>query len=388
MTRLEGPSAASQAGRAARTLFAVISSPRLAIGLLIAVLLCCVAGATVFRGERAWAVIFSTLWFNGLLVLLALSSGLTFLVRVWARKLTLVWAGMVVFHVSFLGMLGGVAYNSLHSFNGLLRLTEGETLPNGEPGSYDKVEQGRFFDLARLRGETTLIRMHRDYKVEGQDKRAAYEIEVGEAGAKATSIIYMTQNLERDGVRYLVEKEGYSVGVVLHDRRGKELYGAMVPLQSLPRGPGSTLYVTGAQERPTSFPFPPPPAAPALLLQVSYVPHEKRDRDGQVVFDTWPVSELQGERGGAGHGGVPVSGQVPVGGRFEVGEHVLEAREVRYWVGMRVRHDPGLMVILTSLWAGLAGMTMTFTGRVWQDVKRGQRETKDQAPGAAPGEKA
>jgi hypothetical protein len=363
----------------ARRAFEAISSPRLAIALLVTVLACCLIGVTAFSPERGWTLIFTTLWFNGLLVLLALSSGITFLARTWGRRLTLIQVGMIVFHVSFMAMLGGVVFNSLLHFKGVLRLTEGETLPNGSPASYDTVEAGRFFDFSRLRGETTLLEMHRDYQVDGQNKRAAYEIAVGEGGARTTATIYMTQNLDHDGVRYLVSKEGYSLGVILHDRQGRELYAAMVPLQSLPRGEMSYLYTTGTSKEPGSFPFPPPPDTAALLLQVGYVPDQKEDRAGQVEFFTWPVDEKGAEpkrATGTGHqkgagGEAPVaSGKVPVGGTFDAGDHRLEAREVRYWVGMTVRHDPGLTIILSSLWAGLTGMTMTFIGRIRQDSRR------------------
>lgn len=383
----EAPATTAPAARpprsAGRRVFAVVSSPKLAIALLLAVLACSVAGVSVYKGEEAWALIFSTLWFNGLLVLLALSSGLTFLARIWGRKVTLISVGMIVFHVCFLALLGGVVFNSLFHFKAVLRLTEGETLPNGDPASYDTIEAGRFFDFASLRGETTLIKLHRGYKVDGLDKRAAYEIAVGEGPEKTKSTIYMTQNLDHHGVRYLVAKEGYSIGVILHDKQGAELYAAMVPLQSLKRGESAILYASGTPRGPSSFPFPPPPAAAALLLQVSYVPDQQTDRAGHVEFTTWPVSELEAEHGSGSearrHGGPAAergtdSGPVPVGGTFDAGEYQLEAREVRYWVGMTVRHDPGLMLILSSLWAGLGGMTMTFAGRILQDAKRGKRE--------------
>jgi hypothetical protein len=380
----------------------------------VAVLACSVAGVTIVKGERAWVVIFNTLWFNGLLVLLALSSGLTFFPRIWGRKLSLVSVGMIVFHICFLAMLGGVVFNSLFHFKGLMRLTEGESLPNGEASSYDTYEAGRFFNFARLQGETTLLKMHRDYKVDGQDKRAAYEIRVTERDTVTDATIYVTQNLDRDGVRFLVTKEGYSIGVVLLDRQRRPLYSAMVPLQSLPQGPGTILYTTGSSKEPGAFPFPPPPQQAALLLQVTYVPDARQDRVGKVEFATWPpgtgaespggtapaaqagAKASQAAGSGSAHSDQPLppgavhppggaappasatdpgqrTGMVAVGATFESGDHLLEASEVRYWVGMTLRRDPGLTLILASLWAGLAGMTMTFVGRIMQDGKRSPR---------------
>lgn len=380
------PSPAPRPARAPRDAlaraWALLVSPTLAIALLVAVLVFCVAGVTVVREARAWELIFSTLWFNGLLVLLAVSSGAAFFSRIWKRKPSLVQAGMILFHLSFMALLGGVVFNSLFHFNGVLRLTEGETLPNADPASYDAVEYGRFFDFSRLRGETTLIELHTGYEVDGQDKRAAYEIAVGDGTARTTDTIWMTQNLEHQGVRYLVSKEGYSIGVALLDEQGRDLYAAMVPLQSLKQGERSYLYVSGTAQGPGTFPFPSPPETARFALQLSYVPKGGVGREGEVTFDVLPL-------GAAGPSGTAKTGTVPVGEVFHAGDHLLVAREVRYWVGMSVRHDPGLTVILSSLWAGLAGMTMTFVGRILQDSRREKRASKtsqadEQAPKGIP----
>jgi hypothetical protein len=341
--------------------YAALTSPKLAIALLVGVLACCVVGVTVYRGERAWQLIFSTLWFNGLLVLLAISSAAAFFTRIWRRKLTLVSAGMILFHVSFAALLGGVVVNGLFHFKGLLRLTEGETLPNGQLESYDQVEHGRFFDFGRLRGETTLVKMHRNYNVDGDDKRAAYEIAVGDGDASTKGIIYITRDLEHEGVRYLCAKEGYSVLVVMSDKEGRFLYGGHVPLQSLKQERGYQ-YATGSSDGAGSFGFPAPPEEPRMGLLVTYRPDAAIERAGQVGFQVFPL--------GAPGDGAARTGEVAIGGSFDGGEFTLSPTEIRYWVGMDVRYDPGLNVILASLCLGLTGMVLTFVGRVRQGVTK------------------
>jgi hypothetical protein len=341
--------------------YALLTSPKLAIALLVGILACCVIGVTVLRGERAWTLVFSTLWFNALLVLLAVSAGAAFLTRVWRRKLTVIQVGMILFHLSFTALLGGVVYNSLFHFKGVLRLTEGETLPNGKLESYDVVQLGRFFDLRRLRGETTLVRMHRKYTVDGQDKRAAYEIAVGDGEAQTSGTIYITRDLEHDGVRYLCSKEGYSVLVVMHDKQGREVYGAHVPLQSIKQENGSYLYATGTSKEAAGFAF--PPDAPLGDLLLTYRPSTVKERDGEVGFHLFPRSGEGSEASGR-------SGEVLVGGRFDAGKFTLTPEEVRYWVAMDVRYDPGLNLILGSLCFGLVGMVITLVGRIRQGSAR------------------
>lgn len=352
------PSRRRSAGRRA---YDLLVSPRLAIAILVTVLACCVAGVTVYRGETAWRLIFSTLWFNALLVLLAVSSASAFFARVWRRKLTVVQVGMILFHVSFAALLGGVVYNSLFHFKGLMRLTEGETLATGRLESYDQVEAGRLFDLARLKGETTLVRMHTKYTVDGEDKRAAYEVAVNDGVRSTTGVIYVTRALEVGGIRYLCAKEGYSVLVTLSDPAGKELFGAHVPLQSIKHEKGGFLYATGTSARAQGFPFPPPPEEARAELLVTYRPSTVKEREGDVGFEVLPR--------GAGADAVR-RGQVIVGQPFDAGAFTLTPREIRYWVGMDVRYDPGLEVILTSLCAGLLGTVLIFVGRIRQGAGR------------------
>lgn len=343
--------------------YAFLVSPKLAITLLVVVLTCCVVGVTAIRGERAWSLIFSTVWFNVLLAVLAVSSGAAFFTRIGRRKLTLVSAGMIVFHLSFLALLGGVVLNGLFSFHGVLRLTEGETLPNGDLSSYDVVRHGRFFRFERLGGETTLVRMHRNYTVDGQDKRAAYEVAVRDGETTTEGTIYPTRDLEHDGVRYFRLKEGYSVLLVLSGKDGTEEYGAHVPLQSLRQEHGSYVYATGSATAAKPMLFPPPPDKPRAELVLSYRPDPAVERGGTVGFH---MVALDGE----GRPSAEIKGDAPVGGHFDAGAFLLSPREVRYWVGMDVRYDPGLPIILGSLCSGLGGMVLTFVGRVRQGNMR------------------
>jgi len=350
-----------------RRLYKFLSSVKLAMALLVVILVCCVIGVTLLRGERALDMIFSTLWFNGILVLLVINVAFAFFGRIWGRKVTLISFGMIVFHLSFVAMLGGIIYNSLFHFRGAIRLTEGETLPSGILGSYDYAEFGRFFDASKLKGDTTLIRMHTDYMVEGADKRAAYEIAVGEADTKKQGVIYITKSMEHNGFRYFNDKEGFSVAMVLSDKHGKELYTAFVPLQSFRRKDDKNntvfLYTTGTRmDGPGSFAFPAEPEKPLFLLQITYLPSALKwaERKGETLLQIWPLPAPGSPQGKK----TLAYGKIPVRGTLAAGDYYLEAREVRYWVGMIVRYDPGKPIVLSSLWAGLGGMVITFIGRM------------------------
>lgn len=348
-----------------RKIYNLLSSVKLAMGLLIAILVCCLIGVTVIREERAWTLIFSTLWFNGLLVLLVINVACCFFPRMWGRRVTVVSFGMILFHLSFVFILTGIIYNSLFYFRGNIRLTEGETLPSGELQSYDQSYRGRFFDISRLKGETTLIKMHAGYKVDGVDKRAAYEISVGEGGLKKQEIIYITKHLDYKGFRYFNDKEGYSILTILYDKRGRELYGAHISLQSLKQQDDSYLYTIGTKEGPRSMRFPQDPLSPLFGLLVSYRPSKLSERGGEAFFQLWPLEKATAEEVVK-----PIAeGKAAVGEKFEAGEYDISVKEIRYWVGMRVVYEPGQTIVLASMWAGLAGMVITFIGRMRKSSK-------------------
>lgn len=355
------PEPARRGGSVLDAVYRFLISPTLALTLLVVVLLCCLAGVTVVRA-RAGELIFGTLWFNGLLVLLAISSATAFFTRIWRRKLTVVQVGMILFHVSFATLLGGVVYNRLFHFEGLLRLTEGETLPNGRAESYDSVSKGRFFDFSRLRGETTLLRMHREYRVDGENKRAAYELALSDGDALVRRVIYITDYLDFEGARFFCLKEGYSVLLVAAEKGGKELFGAFLPLQSMKQADGSYLYVSGSAEGIAPFRFPPPPEHPVADLQLVFRPSTVADRQGEITIDALPFGARapEGER----------SGRVVVGTPFDLGRFTLTPKEMRYWVGVIVRHDPGLTIILASLCFGALGMAVILVGRLRQPTTR------------------
>lgn len=348
-----------------RKLFDFLASAKLAMFLLVVILASCVAGVTAIRNQQAWEYIFSALWFNGLLVLLVVNVGCCFFGRIWGRRVTLISFGMILFHLSFVTMFLGIVYNSLFYFRATIRLTEGETLPNNDYRSYDLVNHGRLFDISRAKGTTTLVRLHTGFKFDGDDKRVAYELAVGEPGLVMHDKIFITRHLNYKGFKYFPDSEGYSLLTILSDNAGKELYGAHLPLQSLRQKDESYLYSTGARNEPGTVQFPQPPATPLLNLNVTYKGDPGKERAGEVFFQVWPIlhgDAKQPEKPAA-------EGKAVIGGQYNAGDYSLSVKEVRYWTAVAVRYEPGQPIILTSLWVALFGVTLTTIARMFKKRK-------------------
>lgn len=350
-----------------RKIYDFLASSKLAMALLVVILGCCLAGVTIVRGVRAGELIFGALWFNAILVLLVINVSCCFFGRIWGRRVTVISFGMIIFHLSFVAILLGVVYNSLFCFRGNIRLTEGEVLKSGDPQSYDAIHKGRFFNFSRLKGETSLIKMHTGYKISGEDKRAAYEVAVGEGNARKQGIIYITHKLTCNGFDYFNDKEGYSLLITLADKQGVDLYAAYLPLQSIKLNDESYQYSTGYKSdemviKPNVIPFPPPPEKTLFAMQVAYKPSKLKEREGEAIFQLTALDQQ----------GLPINeppfanGKAAIRESFDAGEYVLSAKEVRYWVGMMVRYEPGKPFVLTSMWVGLAGMIITTLGRMFK----------------------
>lgn len=350
--------------RIPRIIYDGLASARLAMALLIIILLCCLAGVTIVRDKEAWETIFSTLWFNGILVLLVINVACCFFGRIWGRRITLASFGMILFHLSFVVLFLGIVYNSLFYFRAEIRLTEGETLPNDQETSYDRIYHGRLFRMSTLRGTTTLNRLHVGYRANGEDKRAAYEVTVEDQRSKRHSYIYLTNNLTFRGFTYYPNREGYSTLVVLTTAKGEELYGVHIPLQSLPLGEGKFLYTNGTKDGPRFLPF--PPSDPKFALNVSFAPDRTNPRKGEIRYQ---ISTPPGARSG-GENTLIAEGSKPVGSSFPFGDYLLTTKEIRYWTVMDVRYEPGKPIILTSLWVAFAGVVITTLARIYRSSSR------------------
>lgn len=354
--------------RIPRKVYDFLASSELALFLLVALLCCCITGVTVYRGDKAWQVIFGSLWFNGLLVMLVVNVACCFFGRIWGRKITAVTFGMILFHLSFVSIFLGVVFNSQTYLDASIRLTEGEVLQNSNLANYDEFRRGRFFNLAKLSGQTELIKVLPKYKVAGEEKRYAFDVAVSDHDQLVRDIIYTTKKLEYNGLRYFREKEGYSVLVVLHDKQGNELYGAHIPLQSLRQPDNTFLYTTGTKEKAGSLPFPQGDMNPLYNLQVTYHPDMEKDRSGRATLEFRPYSTVGKHREVTpGH----VTRTVEIGEKLSSGEYFFSVKEIHYWVGMTVRYDPGYPLVLTSLWVGLLGMVITTAGRIMRGRRSG-----------------
>lgn len=345
-----------------KNLFEALRSKQLALALM-AVIMGVVLVATVFLSPQvAQQFVFMSLWFNGLLVLLVVNTACCFFSRLNRRSWDMAFSGIVIFHLSFVMLFMGVAYDKFFSFHGTVRLTEGETLNLAERASYDNPELGGFFNPSRrLKGWISLNKIVPHYMVEGRDKGAACGLSLGTGPADMVrGFSYVNHHLTYNGFRFFRDKGGFSPCVELYDKEGNYIYGACFSLQSLRGKDGKFTYTTGSPQKPEPILFPQKPQKPLFYLMTQYFPEPKNELDGKVLFAVTPYRE--------GQHSFPSEPKFEVKAALDekvrVGDQYLALREVRYWMNLDVRYNPGQPLISSSLWIGLGGIALTTIARL------------------------
>lgn len=338
-----------------------LRSIKLALILLILVFLSSILGA-ILPPTLGREIIFSSLWFNSLLVLLTVNILFCTLKRVtnlfvFIRGLnsrSFVLLGSIIFHFSFILLFLGIIYNSLFFFEGGIRLTEGETLSCSDEENYDWIRKGRFFEITKLKdlGEIYFHKLYPSYYVRGDYKGVANKIVLTAGSNKKEGIIYKNSPLKYKGFEFYREVDGLSPLFVFRDRWGRVLGGAYAPLNAVRRPDGNFNYVGG-------FPF--PQGNPFFGLWSAYFPGTKNEKAKVFLEIKQLVSANQDE----GEKEL-FKGKVFLKEMVPVGFFLISVDEIRYWSRFTVIYRPGLSLIFFSFWLALGGISLTtITKIVW-----------------------
>jgi len=366
--------------------FLFLRSTKFAFVLLVLVLFFSLVG-TILPPALGREIIFSSLWFNFLLVLLTVNILFCTLRRVKALRRerrgsaedavsspwtpfvfirgvnsrSFVLLGSIIFHFSFVLLTLGVSYNQLFFFEGGIRLTEGETLSCSDEQNYDWIKKGKFFSPQKLKdlGELYLHKLYPSYYLKGDYKGVANKIVLRTQNNEKEAIVFVNNPLKYKRFEFYRDVDGYSLLFVFRDRWGRVLDGAYAPLNAVRRADGNFNYVGG-------FPF--PPVNPFFSLWSVYFPETgviTPNEKAKVFLEIKQLgSEIQNEvekelfKGKAG-----LKEMVPVGFFF------ISVDEVRYWSRMKVIHHPGLFLIFFSFWLAFGGISLSTIAKM---IKKSQ----------------
>jgi cytochrome c biogenesis protein len=313
--------------------------------------------------------------------------------------------GNLLFHVSLVVLLVGIAMGGLLGFQGTVLVKEGEGFANTVL-AFDDIKPGRRFDPARLVPFNFVLDDFRATYDEG-GRALTFDADLRYAAGPDDDLepvnVRVNHPLEVDGAKTYLLGHGYAPKVLVVDREGNELTQTVA---CLPQGP--TFLSTCVIKVPDA-------AGEQLAFEGVFTPTTVQDPQSSRVTSVYPAPDnpaltVLGFRGDLGiDSGAPTSVYTledrsrltPIGDGTPVrlapgqtwdlpGGGSLTFVETTEWATFQVTQDPGKVVALAAGVGMLLGLCLSLfvrRRRVWVRVApSGAREgTAAPAGGGAPG---
>jgi cytochrome c biogenesis protein len=312
--------------------------------------------------------------------------------------------GNLLFHVSLVLLLVGIAMGGLLGFQGTVLVKEGDGFAN-TVFSYDDIKPGRRFDAGRL------VPFHfvlDDFRATYADNGTALTFDADLRYAEGPDDELQPYNLRVnhplsiDGAKTYLLGHGYAPRVLVVDREGNELPQTVA---CLPQGP--TFLSTCTIKVPDA-------AGEQLAFEGVFTPTTVQDPETRRVTSVYPAPEnpaltVLGYRGDLGiDSGAPTSvynlenrsrltpigdGETPIklgpGETWELpGGGSLTFVGTTEWATFQVTQDPGKLVALLASTGMILGLCLSLfvrRRRVWVRVTPSGAQRSSVPAGAGPG---
>ncbi|CAN5229399.1 cytochrome c biogenesis protein ResB [soil metagenome] len=295
--------------------------------------------------------------------------------------------GNLLFHVSLVALLVGIAMGGLLGFQGTVLVKEGEGFANTVL-AFDDIKPGRRFDPARLVPFNFVLDDFRATYDEG-GRALTFDADLRYAEGPDDDLepvnVRVNHPLEVDGAKTYLLGHGYAPKVLVVDREGNELTQTVA---CLPQGP--TFLSTCVIKVPDA-------AGEQLAFEGVFTPTTVQDPETRRVTSVYPAPEnpaltVLGYRGDLGiDSGAPTSvynledrsrlepigdGETPVrlgpGDTWALpGGGSLTFLETTEWATFQVTQDPGKLVALVASVGMVLGLCLSLfvrRRRVWVRV--------------------
>ena len=320
-----------------------------------------------------------------------------------AEKGYLKETGNLVFHLSLIGVIVGVAIGHLFGWKGDVIVPVGETFAN-TLSRYDTFAPGPWVDpstLAPFSVTVTALDATFEETVTGRgqfgqprDFTAHFRAQASPASPVKTGVIQVNDPLEMDGAGIFLLGNGYAPVVTVRDAKGAAVFSGPVPFLAQDNNYKSVgaIKVSGAQPQqlgfsglflPTAvidkttgpssvFPDAKNPALALTLFEGDLFPGGRPQ--SVYTLDTSKMTQVKQPNG------QPLRIWLQPGKTFQLpgGRGSITFDKVERFAGLSVRHDPGSLVTLAAALAALAGLISSL-------VIRRRRVFIRVSPGAQPG---
>lgn len=287
--------------------------------------------------------------------------------------------GNLVFHLSLVFVLVGVAWNSLWGFKGSAIVVEGQTFANSVT-QYDEFHAGVMVNTDKLPGfslklDSFTAKFETGTVQRGAAREFRADVTVQNQGATTQKVIEVNHPLGVAGMKVHLLGHGYAANVVIKDGQGNVTYSG--PVVFLPQdGNFSSAGVIKAPDaRPVQLGFEgyflptavvdqlgprsvfPDAFNPALFLNVWYgQPRTETGVPSNVyVLDKTGMTQLIDAQGN------PVAFQLKPGETFTLpeGKGSIEFTSVSRWTKVQVSRAPGLPMAFGAIALAVAGLCLS-----------------------------
>lgn len=301
--------------------------------------------------------------------------------------------GNLLFHLSLVGVLAGVAWNNMYSYKGSAMVVEGRGFSNVLT-QYDEFHAGAMVNTDDLPPFTVkLNRFYAEFEKGPVQRGAARlfraEVSVNAKGKRQDDVIEVNKPLDIDGAKVHVLGHGYAAHVTIKDGKGNVAYSG--PVIFVPRdGNFTSMGVIKAPDvRPNRLAFEglflptavvnqmgphsifPDAGNPELFLNVwSGPPRKETGRPENVfVLDTTGMKQVTRD-------GAPIALRLKPGEAYDLpeGQGSITFDGWSRWTKLQVSHAPGLPLAFGSLAAGVLGLCLSLfirPRRLWVRIGEG-----------------
>jgi len=270
--------------------------------------------------------------------------------------------GFTVLHLCLIILFAGGFWSSAARMDGYTVLTEGQGIRE-ERGSYVRLAQGPL----RRRGHMGFLFLLQSVQVEYEQKyypvAVTSHIEIHEnRGKAAAAAIAVNRPFTYRGIDFTQDETGFSPRLIIRENSGgKLLVDSFVALKTFSRG--------NKREYRDFLPLPFFKQKVIVTFYPDYTLENGRVRkSGEAPVNPLLLIETEEEEGTA-----VTRGHIPVNGSIEIEGVTITFAGFRRWSAFKVVDDPGYPLVMIALWLGIGAILLRYIPelRGWFSPRQG-----------------
>ncbi len=257
--------------------------------------------------------------------------------------------GFFVLHFSLILLFFGCFWGAATKLDGFIVLTQGQAF-TGHRQQYQRIVEGPL----RSKKTANFTALMTDLQIKYEQEKYAVDIVSSfdvyrEKKLVAQGTARVNKPFVFEGYAFTLDQNGYSPRISIKEKQTqKQLVDSFVALKTFSDGP--------QREYRDFLPL---PFFKNMVILTLYPSHERKNskaiKTSESVNNPLIIVEVQDQSGN-----IISRSELPIDREIPVGEHILEFKDLRQWASFRVVQDKGYTVVWVSLWLGVAGLLLRY----------------------------